>query len=397
MTLTIIIISCLLLLIAYAFEVFSNRIKSPSVILMLLLGWLAQQAVSYFNFYVPDLNVVLPVFGTVGLILIVMEGAMELEISREKMPLIRRSSVMALVPLLLLAFALGWAFFQNEPGSFKNSLTNAIPFCIISSAIAIPSVSILPGQQREFVIFESSLSDIIGVMAFNFVALNSEITGKSIEIFIAQIVIIIGVTLVSTVGIAFMLTRIRYHVRFIPILLVIILVYTLAKTMHQPGLVFVLLCGILLGNIRHVPLTRRMIRSIKPGEISASLGEFKKITVEFTFIIRVIFFVTFGFLIRTEEVLNTATLPWAAGIIAGILVIRGIFLKLLRVPLFPLIFVAPRGLITILLFYLIPAGSGIGLVNRSLIVQVILLSVAILMLGLMLNKPKKTNADPGHA
>lgn len=389
MSLPIIIISCLLLLIAYAFEVLSSRIKSPSVILMLLLGWVAQQFCLAFHVQVPDMNAVLPIFGTVGLILIVLEGSMELEMERSKVPMMKQSFFMALIPLLLLAFGLGFAFFRFTGESFKNCLANAIPFSIISSAIAIPSVRKLDSIKREFVTFESSLSDILGVMFFNFVALNDEINVESVELFIAQLVIIIIVTIISTIGISYMMTRINYHIKYIPILLMIILVYAVAKMIHLPGLIFVLLCGLFLGNIRHVPISGKLIRQIRPGLISENLSSFKAITVEFTFIIRVLFFVTFGFLIQTEEVLNLDSLPWALGIVAGIFLLRLIFLKFSRMELFPLLTVAPRGLITILLFYLLPESAALDIVNRSMVLQVILLTVSIMMLGVLLQKEKK--------
>ena len=42
----------------------------------------------------------------------------------------------------------------------------AIPFAVISSAVAIPSSAGLADRVREFVIYESSLSDILGVLVF---------------------------------------------------------------------------------------------------------------------------------------------------------------------------------------------------------------------------------------
>jgi putative effector of murein hydrolase len=52
--------------------------------------------------------------------------------------------------------------------------------------------------------------------------------------------------------------------------------------------------------------------------------------------------------------------------------LRFIQLKVSKIPLFPL-FVAPRGLITILLFLGIAPEQRILLVNKSLIIQVILM------------------------
>jgi hypothetical protein len=68
--------------------------------------------------------------------------------------------------------------------------------------------------------------------------------------------------------------------------------------------------------------------------------------------------------------------------------LRFIQLKVSKIPLFPLLFVAPRGLITILLFLGIAPEQRI-LLNKSLIIQVILMTAIIMMLGLMITKKGK--------
>jgi len=77
MTGAIIITICTLLLIAYIFDLTSSKTKVPSVILLLLLGWLVQQGSLLFKINIPDLTALLPILGTVGLILIVLEGSLE--------------------------------------------------------------------------------------------------------------------------------------------------------------------------------------------------------------------------------------------------------------------------------------------------------------------------------
>jgi hypothetical protein len=393
MTIEIIIIACLLLLIAFIFEIIAKKIKAPSVIFMLLLGWLTNQLVVALNIKISSLDSVLPVLGTVGLILIVLEGSMELEFTKEKAGLIKKSFFIALLPILALGFLMAFAFFQAGQGSFKDCLSNAIPLCVISSAIAIPSVSSLSPAKKEFVIFESSLSDILGVLFFNFVALNKEIDIDSVGHFLFQIGLILIVSLISTIGISYLITHIKYHVKYIPILLIIVLVYAVSKLVHLPGLVFVLICGIFLGNVRRFGVNK-WVRKLRPFEIADSINGFKEIAVEFTFVIRVMFFVLFGFLIKTEEVLNPDTIVWAGGIAATIYFIRAGILLAGKIPVFPLLFVAPRGLITILLFFLILPESRIPLVNKSLIIQVILITSLMMMLGLVLSKREsKTSAD----
>jgi hypothetical protein len=115
--------------------------------------------------------------------------------------------------------------------------------------------------------------------------------------------------------------------------------------------------------------------------------------MEATFLIRSLFFLLFGYLIETEELLNTSTLVWAAGITAGIFLIRYIQIKISKLPLSPLLFVAPRGLITILLFLSIDKAQEISLVNKSLVIQVIILTALVMMIGLILNKKEEIPQD----
>ena len=54
-----------------------------------------------------------------------------------------------------------------------------------------------------------------------------------------------------------------------------------------------------------------------------------------------------------------------------------------------MLFIAPRGLINILLFLSIVPAQQIPLVNKSLILQVVLLSALVMMIGLVATGKKK--------
>ena len=110
------------------------------------------------------------------------------------------------------------------------------------------------------------------------------------------------------------------------------------------------------------------------------------ITTEITFSIRSLFFILFGYLIETQELLNVETLVIAIGILIVVIILRTIGLKLARQNLNPLLYVAPRGLITILLFITIPEAERIAMVNNSLVIQVIVLTALFMMVGLMISK-----------
>ena len=392
MTSAILITICALLLLAYVFDISSALTKIPSVILLLLLGWVAKQVADLFEINVPNLNPLLPIFGTIGLILIVLEGSLELELSKSKVPLIKKSILISFIPMLILAFLLAWTFQYFGQVSYKTALINAIPFCVISSAIAIPSVRNLSLYNKEFVTYESSLSDIFGVLFFNFFALNEFINSQSFWIFGLQLIIIIFISFIAVTGLSFLLSRIKHHITYTPIILLVILIYAISKVYHLPGLIFILVFGLILGNLDELKRFK-WIEKFRPEKLDKEVSKFKEITAEATFLIRALFFLLFGFLMKAKEILNTETIPWAIAIVATIIIVRWIILKISKLPVSPLLYIAPRGLITILLFLAIVPEQGISIVNKSLIIQTIILSVLVMMFGLMAGNKKETTIE----
>ncbi len=383
MTSAIIISLCVLLLIAYIFDVSSPKTKIPSVILLLLVGWAVRQGANFFGLHIPNLSPILPVIGTVGLILIVLEGALELELNRTKLPIIIKSASVAFIPMLALSFGLAFAFEYFGGVDFRAGLLNAIPFAVISSAIAIPSVHNLILKDREFVTYESSLSDIFGVVFFNFIIRNEVINARSFVEFSVQIILILVVTFIATLGLSFLLSKIKHHVKFLPIILIVILIYTIAKAYHLPALIFIFVFGLFIGNLDKFERFG-FVKRLRPEILVKEVDKLKDLTNEITFSIRALFFLLFGYLIETSELLNTNTIVWAVGIFGGIFLLRFLFLKIFRQNINPLLFIAPRGLITILLFITIPVGQQIDLVNNSLIIQIIILTALFMMAGLMI-------------
>lgn len=388
MNFAIIITVCVLLLLAYLFTITSSKTKIPSVILLLLLGWAVKQVTGILHIIVPDLNPLLPFFGTIGLILIVLEGSLELNLNRRKLPFVGKTFITAIVPLIITAFAIGHFFYYFLDADYKDGLLNAIPLCIISSAIAISSVGNLNVFNKEFAIYESSLSDIIGVLFFNFLALNSVIDLDTVGHFGLQILIMLVISFIATAFLAFLLSRIDHHVKFAPIILLIILIFAISEIYHLPALIFIMLLGLFMGNFDELERFK-FIQKLKPRALDKEVTKFKELVIEAAFLVRSLFFLLFGFLMETEEVLNPYTIEIAIGILLVIYLVRAIQLKIFKVKLMPLLFIAPRGLITILLFLSIPAGSKIPIVNKALIIQVIVLSALIMMVGLIFNKQDK--------
>jgi potassium/hydrogen antiporter len=391
MTVGIIITLCTLVLLAYVFDFTSAKTKIPSVILLLALGYIVKQLSSFFGVVLFNLSSILPVLGTIGLILIVLEGALELELDKGKLPLVGKTVWVALVPILVLSFGIALTIHYMAGYNLQQCLANAVPLAIISSSIAIPATRNFTAGQREFVIYESSISDILGVILFNFIALHTTFGVMSFVLFFVELVIIVLISFVATGALSFMLSRLQHHIKFVPIIFLVILVYEISKVFHLPSLIFILVFGLFLNNlekIKHIGF----VQKLKPSVLHVEVKKFKEITIEATFLVRALFFLLFGYLIETDELIATDTLVWSVGITVGIFLVRTLILKAAKMPLSPLVFVAPRGLITILLFLSLTPQLRIPLINRPIIIQVIILSALVLMVGALLNK-RPVNED----
>lgn len=384
----IIIIICIIFLLSYFFDLSSKFTKIPSVILLIALGFGAAQISKYFNFDILPLNDVLPILGTIGLILIVLNESLELELNKNNLPTIKKSLIAAVLPMLISSVLIAFVFYHFIEANWLKSIVNALPLAIISSAVAIPSVHHLSKSIKEFVIFESSISDIIGVVIFNFFIFQESFTVSDIFVFIGQIVLMLFISFAASLLLSWLLYKMDHKVKFAPILVLVILFYELSKIYHLPALIFILLFGLFLANL-NMFTKYKLIKLVHAEVLEKEIIQLHRIVSEGTFLIRTMFFVVFGYLIDTASLLKLETLKWTLITLCIIYIIRAIQLRLLKLPMSPLLFVAPRGLITILLFLSIPFALQMQAINTSLILQVILLSVFIMMLGMFFYKEKK--------
>ena len=109
----------------------------------------------------------------------------------------------AFVILVTNICALSFIFTKILGMDYMTSVICSIPLSIISSAVAIPSASALLNHEKEFVIYESTFSDILGIMIFNyairqFKSNSSLIAAESILALIIQVIGVIVISLLIT-------------------------------------------------------------------------------------------------------------------------------------------------------------------------------------------------------
>lgn len=389
MTYYLLIALCVIILISYVFDITSKYTKIPGVLLLIISGIAINYLLSFFGIAFPDLSGLLPIMGTIGLILIVLEASLDLNISSDKKRLISSSVSSAVILFILFVSVFTYILvnFYNFP--IRQSLINTIPLGIISSAVAIPSASGLKKSDKEFVTYESSISDIIGIIAFDFLLYKNLRLGEGIINFSFEIILAFIVSVFISAGLAYILHKISHHVKYVIIMTVIILIYSLAKLQHMPSLIVVLIFGLIMNNnnLFNNKYTQKIINF---EEFNNELKSFTHITGELTFIIRSFFFIMFGFYTDIESLLNINSLIIAIILSASIFIIRGLYFKIvLKMTLKPLLFYAPRGLITIVLFLTIPANQLLPFMNKGLVTQVIFITILLMAFGNILFNEKK--------
>ena len=383
---TILIGLSLAVILSYLFDLAARATKVPSVLLLLLAGIGFNQAVAYWDvpFRLPP--VLLQILGIVGLILIVLEGSLDLRLTRDKIPVIRRSFLAAVLMLVVQAGAIAALLHLYVAGaSWQSCLANAVPLAVISSAVAIPSVAGLTGAKQEFIIYESTFSDILGIMLFNFALQEDFAQGVSVITFGRDVLSILLVAVVSTMALAFLLGRLRGHIKFFLLFAFLVLMYSLAKQYHLSSLVLVLVFGLAVNNADLFLRGPRLQRWLHPDQLASELTQLKSLTAESAFLVRTFFFLAFGFSITLVNLISGNLLLQGLLIVAVLTGIRFLYLKYIaRTDLIPELFIAPKGLISVLLFYSIPDHLHLGEISENILFMVILLTGLLMMLGLQL-------------
>ena len=399
-TLLILFVFPLLIVFSYLFDRFARKTKFPAVILLMFTGILFRLLGSAYGFnQLGFLDDLIPVLGTVGLILIVLEGALELKISKEKLPLLLKGFIAALVILLLNIAALQWVFSSLFEMSAQVAVLSAIPLAIISSAVAIPSAGGLLDKEREFVVYESTFSDILGIMIFNYALRQFEV-GEGLlnsSSLVALLFKIIGVVVIS-IGITYilfkLLRQIEHHVKFFLILALLILVYAFGKLFHLPALVTIFIFGIFLSNVKSL-LPRFLKNYLDLDHTEKELHEFHLLTAESTFLVRTFFFLFFGFSIQLSTFNSIQPLIYGVIIILIMLALRYLYFSATTVQIkpSPLVYLSPRGLISILLFLQLKDISFVDLSLSPIDERVLLIVILGTMLVMLLGTLKKSKAS----
>ncbi len=129
---------------------------------------------------------------------------------------------------------------------------------------------------------------------------------------------------------------------------------------------------------------------LKEEQAKQIYKELHIITLESAFVVRTFFFVVFGITIVLSTLLSVRVLLISILILASIYGIRYVLLRtFIGKDLLPQLYVAPRGLITVLLFYAIPSEFEVAAFEPGILLFVII-GTSLIMTWAMIRDKNRT-------
>lgn len=382
--------------ISYLFSILSRYIKIPSVLLLLASGIVLRVIVDQQQLQISFPPILVEFLGVTGLVMIVLEAGLDLRLTADKKKLIRDSFFSALVIFLvsLGGIAAGLHYWLEE--TWLKCIVYAIPLSIMSSSIVIPSLHALSPQKKEFLVYEASFSDIIGILVFNFLVAGETFSLISVGSFFLNIVVSIVLSLLFSFLLLIILAKSQLNIKFFLIFALLIFLYVSGKLLHLPSLIIILVFGLLMNNWRLVSI-KKIQQYFPQQQVEGITHLLHSITAESSFLIRTFFFVLFGFSIDLKLIMNNDVIFVGSIIVLTLLIVRFLYLRFfLKEQVFPEVVFIPRGLITILLFYKIPQFLKLESFNEGILFFVILLSSLIMMFGMFFYKHKPGEIVEDH-
>jgi hypothetical protein len=262
----------------------------------------------------------------------------------------------------------------------------ALPLSIMSSSIVLPSIHALTKTKKEFLIYEASFSDILGVMLFNYFTASEVLTAKSIGIFSLNILISIVFSLVLSIVLLSILAKTKMNIKFFLIFALLVLIYSGGKILHLPSLLIILVFGLLINNWEKISF-KWLVKHFPHSEVESLRTFLHSITAESSFLIRTFFFLLFGYSIDLNFLNDQTVILIGSLIVVSLFLIRFLYLKFyFKTKVFPEVFFIPRGLITIVLFFKIPEQLKLVDFNDGILFFIVLSTSIILSLGMIFYK-----------
>lgn len=384
----ILITLCSLVVLSYVFSIISRYFRVPSVLLLLFAGIVFRIVADKYGVQINLSEKIIESLGEVGIIMIVLEAGLDLKLGKEKVNLIRDSFLSALVIMVVSTGLITGILYYWLQEPVHQCIVYAIPLSIMSSSIVIPSLHPLTEQKKEFLVYEASFSDIIGVLAFNYFTAENTLTWKSVAVFSGNLAISVLLSVLLSFLLFAILAKTKMNIKFFLIFALLVLIYSGGKMLQLPSLLIILIFGLLINNWDKV-LVKKLQHLFPNNEVEKLRHLLHSITAESSFLIRTFFFVLFGFSISLKFFKDGEIIMVGSVLVIALFLVRLLYLKFfVKTNVFPESYFIPRGLVTIVLFYKIPAHLKLGSFNDGILFYIILVTGIIMTLAMIFYKKK---------
>jgi len=411
-----------LIIVAYTFDELAKKTKFPTVILLIIIGILGRTAVDLFtDIDVQSFDWLIPILGTIGLIMIVIEEAIRLEISKKSLSTLFKALFTSIVLLYTNIFLLSWVFQQFFRFDFPSAVIYSIPLSVLSSAVAVPSISGALKFDKSFFGYETTFSVIIGIATFYY-SLNQFQEGKSpLETDeISSLLIVITIVLLASVLLTIVLIRvlklIDHPSKFLLILAMIFGIYSIGTIQDYPILLILFIFGALLSNTKNL-LPKRLKDKINIQNIEEGIQNFRVLSFGLGFLTRIFFSLFFGFSLLYSDFNSIWPFIYGIGLFVLLFIPRYLYFLIFKTLLFfgqtfriltpsfqlsfaPIPNLATRILTCILLFIEINTIDSFTIDNQAVADEkslfILILTSTVFLLTGRLNKNSKVSAEPQH-
>jgi Kef-type K+ transport system membrane component KefB len=378
-----------IVVVSYFFSIISNYLKIPSVLLLLAAGIIIRAIADAQGWTLPIPAKAVEFLGVIGTIMIVLEAGLDLELDKKKTKLISSAFLSAFFILILSMTAVSTVLYYWLHEPVRNCIVYSIPLSIMSSSIVLPSLHHLTERKKEFLVYEASLSDILGILLFNYFIGSEIVSAHAVGSFFLNILIAVIFSIIFSVLLFIILTKTNMNVKFFLVFALLIILYETGKLINLPSLIIILVFGLLMNNWHLIKLPK--LDALFPAEkVKEATRLLHSITAESSFLVRTFFFLIFGYSINLSAIASSNIILIGSAIVVILFVIRFLYLRFfIKESVYPEVFFIPRGLITIMLFYKIPESYHPEKLQGGILFFIVIVTGLIMMLGMIFYKKKK--------
>ena len=404
-----------LIIIAYIFDEVARRTKFSAVILLIFTGILARIGVELFtSLDVKSISSLVPILGTAGLIMIVLEEAVNIEVSRIKSIVLLKALFTSTVLLYVNIFLLRWIFQHFFGFDFPSALMYSIPLSVMSSAVAIPNLRDVIKLEEAFLDYETTFSVILGIATFyytvgQFEQDKSPLTTDELSSPLILVSLIVLAVLALCFILIWLLRWIHHPSKYFLILAIVFGLYSIGSIQNYPVLLIIFSFGLLITNANKLIPTK--IKSKFDFEnFELGVNDFKLFTVGIGFLVRLFFSLVFGFSILYSDFHSLWPFLYGLGLFIVLFIPRYLFFMVFQSLIYfgkkfrmikpgfefsmaPMANISPRILTSILLFIQIDALATLEIDSRSIadeksLLLLIFYSTIFILLAHSKSKPK---------